>query len=757
MDFIEQPAARSETCLGETLTLSIIPLASAAPAIQWYKGSSPIAGATDRTLVLADISRAAAGTYTCELQDLCGNRVTSREAVVLVGGPPGITGQPQSVHVCPGETAETQFFFSSDYPATVQWFRVPTDTDGNASAVNGIAVAKADNNLLRFTQMNPGDNGFYRALVVNRCGTAWTQPIQVSAGVWLRATPRDSTNDVCNTLSLDLVASGKGPLQYRWRRNGEFMTNSARITNTAAATLRFAPLHYFDDATYDCVVSDTCNSLTSRVARIIVNPNPPFLLTDTNGPAGRTSHRMTYDSLRGRTVLFGGLADGSTITEVYRNDTWEYDGVRWTQRITTNSPSSRIDFSLAFDRHRGRVVLFGGATNNIFQGGLLNGETWEYDGTNWTQRFPVNSPAPRINAALFYDPVHRVTTLYGGDTTLANPRAGDLWTWDGTNWTQRVVTGARPLFGGLYGSPVRPQMIWDEARGYAVLPPTVSNDPGNPLRVTWLWDGTQWTAREHIFEGFGISPSQSGGGGGIAYDSFRREVVYWGGDGYDQTSLWRWNGSIWRHDEIDEFVGYHLDGASTYDDRRFALVQFGGSYFGSQPELRGNLPRTFERILADEPVFLRPLVLLNDPATNRLFFRITVAGAPPVTYEWQRNGVRISETFPYENTAQSTLAVDRILASDTGLYRCVVRNRCGEVISTGMTLAGVGGPQQTLRAFSAPVSGQPGLRLTWSDPASTLQEAPSLDGPWKPVPGATSPHEILPLPPQAFYRLNPGP
>ncbi len=756
LEFLEQPAARTEVCLGDSVSLSITPLAMEPPFIQWYKGSLRIEGANQRTLTLTAVTRDAEGTYTCELTDPCGNHVLSREAVIRVGGPPLITGQPADVHVCPGETAEARFLFESDFAATVQWFRIPLSAQGTASLGSQSPVAGAESNVLRFEGMSPTANGFYRARVINRCGSAWTEPVEITAGVWLRVEPKDSTNLVCASLGLNVLASGNGTLRYQWRRNAESLTNSDRVVGTARPGLQFASLQYRDDASYDCIVSDNCNSLTTRVAKVTVDPNPPFVLSDTNGPAGRSYHQMVYDPVRGRTVLFGGLRDATTITAAYLNDTWEYDGTRWTQCFPSNSPSSRIRFSMAFDAHRGRVVLFGGATNNGFHGDLYTDETWEYDGTNWMQRFPARSPAPRVHGALFYNPVQRVTTLYGGDTRLPNPRAGDIWTWDGTNWTERVVTGDRPFFGSQYGSVARPQMVWDEARGYAVHPPMVANEPGTLFHVTWLWDGERWMSRPQTFEGFGITPTWAGFGCGIAYDSFRREVVYWGGGGFDQTSLWRWNGTSWKRDTIDEAVGYSIDCAATYDERRQTLVQFGGNYSGPQAELRGQSSRTYERILADEPVLLRPPEFLDDPRTNRVFLRIIAAGAPPLTYQWLRNGVPLANGTPYSNPTNASLAVDRH-ALDDGLYQCVVRGRCGEVTSPAMTLNGVMTSHPTLRITSVPGPSQPRVRLTWESIGGRLESGPSLLGPWNRVPGATSPFEMPAADATGFFRIGAGP
>lgn len=754
LDFLEHPAALSELCYGDTLTLTAVPLAVVPPNFQWFKDGKSIENATNRVLTVPEASPQVAGNYTCELIDRCGNRVASRPAVVRVGGPPVITQPPASLNVCPGDGASAIFFFQSDYPPTVQWFRLATDAVGDFSVDSFSAVPGADSNELRIPGMKPEHSGYYRARVTNRCGTAWTPVIVLTAGVWLRLEPGSSTNEVCSAWQLRVRATGKGPLTYQWRRNGEALTNTVRVTGANTGTLAFAGLRYFDDAAYDCLVRDACHTVTTRVATITVNPNPPFLLSDTNGPAAREHHGLIYDSRRGVSVLFGGLGTGATIADIYRNDSWEYDGTNWIRRTTANAPSPRADFGLAFDRHRGVAVLFGGMTNSGFSGTYPNGETWEYDGTNWTQRFPAHAPAPRSRHALFYDPVRRVTTLYGGDTLLANPRAGDIWTWDGTDWTERPITGDRPQF-GAFGSPPHPQMVWDHRRGYAVLPPTSLNQGGALDYATWTWDGTNWTKRPYAFTGFGLAPAQAGSGLGLVYDTFRGEVIYWGGTGTDQANVWRWNGENWRRDALAEFVGFHLYAAAAYDERRDSVVQFGGNYSGADPVARGVSRRTFERVLADEPLLLRQPVVLDDPATNKLFLRVVAAGAPPLTYEWQREGVKLNEGFPYSGATGDTLAVDRALSADAGLYRCVVKGRCGEAISQPITLQGTPPTAALILTLaSGPVAGQPGLTLSWSGVGVVLEQASTPQGPWTAVNGATSPYTPALIGPGGYFRLR---
>ena len=71
---------------------------------------------------------------------------------------------------------------------------------------------------------------------------------------------------------------------------------------------------------------------------------------------------MTYDSARGVSVVFGGL-----IPSFLTGDTWEWDGTTWTQ-VATTGPSGRFDTALVYDSARGASVLFGGSAG---PGGLL--------------------------------------------------------------------------------------------------------------------------------------------------------------------------------------------------------------------------------------------------------------------------------------------------------------------------------------------------------------------------------------------------
>ncbi|MEL6547066.1 MAG: hypothetical protein AAFQ82_20740, partial [Myxococcota bacterium] len=82
-------------------------------------------------------------------------------------------------------------------------------------------------------------------------------------------------------------------------------------------------------------------------------------------PPARASHAMVYDKERQRVVLHGGqLADNSEA-----NDTWEWDGQRWTEVTSTQlNPPARFAHGMVYDTARRQVVVFGGSARR---------DTWE--------------------------------------------------------------------------------------------------------------------------------------------------------------------------------------------------------------------------------------------------------------------------------------------------------------------------------------------------------------------------------------------
>jgi hypothetical protein len=304
------------------------------------------------------------------------------------------------------------------------------------------------------------------------------------------------------------------------------------------------------------------------------------------GPAPRTDLSMTYDGARRRMVLVNGVAH--VLNDPYRGmvfplDTWEWDGTSWVQTADSGPPGRRWH-GLAYDAKRERVVLFGGiGGNDVFS------DTWEWDGEYWTQ-VADSGPAPRYLMPMTFDRGRGRVVLFGGVgwDGKQSPTYGDTWEWDGNEWTQQQDSGP----GARYGHA----MAYDAARAVTVLfggavltmkavpPATIVGD-------TWERGVGGWVQRSDM----GPPPSV---GHSMVYNT-RGVILFGGASSHDSPAkrfqaTWEWTGKLWIERQ-DMGPAARLDAAMSYDTDRDRIVLFGGdagplSYFGDTWELVDNQP-----------------------------------------------------------------------------------------------------------------------------------------------------------------------
>ena len=77
---------------------------------------------------------------------------------------------------------------------------------------------------------------------------------------------------------------------------------------------------------------------------------------------------------------------------------------------------------MAYDADVGHVVLFGGSAGPP---SALN-DTWDWDGSTWSQRQTPAEPPGRWAAAMDFDPEINGLVLFGGELA-GDPFANDTW------------------------------------------------------------------------------------------------------------------------------------------------------------------------------------------------------------------------------------------------------------------------------------------------------------------------------------------
>jgi hypothetical protein len=233
------------------------------------------------------------------------------------------------------------------------------------------------------------------------------------------------------------------------------------------------------------------------------------------------SHALAYDSARERLVLFG----GSNWQGREQDWTWEWDGRQWTQRFPLVRPPARYGGRMVYDEARGVVVLFGGAAQ-LNQ--VRYADTWEWNGSTWTQRSFASSPGPRMDHGLAYDRARSRVVLHGGydpSSTLL----GDTWEYDGTSWIPRNTFGVGPSNRALHA------MAYDPVRQRTVLFGGHVAIAGAPLaNDLWEWSGTSWTARSSALRPSGRFEAE------LCFDSSSGAMHLYGGEVHLQTLSDHW-------------------------------------------------------------------------------------------------------------------------------------------------------------------------------------------------------------------------
>lgn len=221
-------------------------------------------------------------------------------------------------------------------------------------------------------------------------------------------------------------------------------------------------------------------------------------------PSYRTNTAFAYDQVRDVLVGFGGDNGGLNVPP---DQTMLFDR-GWLDCDPATNPPLRHSAHLAWSDLNQQVLLFGG----VYQGTIHRGDTWLWDGTDWQQQQPSQSPSPRQGAVMARDPLGGVMLF------------GDQWRWNGTTWTP-VTPATMPA------ARTRTMHAYDPTRGQVVVQGGL-NSSLQPIAETWTWDGAAWT-----LQAVTVQPAQ------MRTAAFRPEtnrVVV-----ADTNTAYEWNGSDW--------------------------------------------------------------------------------------------------------------------------------------------------------------------------------------------------------------------
>jgi hypothetical protein len=262
--------------------------------------------------------------------------------------------------------------------------------------------------------------------------------------------------------------------------------------------------------------------------------------------------------------------NGYPAESVLQNQTWQFTGSDWTDE----SPASVMDPAgplpgrtnpvMAYDGSK--LMLFGGASANILPG-VLN-DHWEYNGTSWSQLSLATLPPARYGACAAYLSGTGVV-MFGGRTS-GDILLGDTWVWSGSAWSQTVVangTGPGYRSGAAMGASTSQALMFGGQGNY------------NCSRELWSYASGAWT---QIVSASGVGPSARTGAC-LVWDATASLFVLMGGANqatFCSDQCWTFNptGNVWTQITWANGTGPsdRINAQMAYDSVSGRVILFGG-------------------------------------------------------------------------------------------------------------------------------------------------------------------------------------
>ncbi|MBI4295233.1 MAG: hypothetical protein HY669_03600 [Chloroflexi bacterium] len=232
-------------------------------------------------------------------------------------------------------------------------------------------------------------------------------------------------------------------------------------------------------------------------------------------PSARIDYAMAYFPPDNGIIMHGGWGDPDWQP---LNEMWKLDASGWSALEAPDSPAF-AHHSMTYDSGRGVLVLSGRHFDGTYQ-------VWEYDGNGWVDKGDVPlGPSIDGDVEVAYDANLQRVVLYAAGFDGVSV---ETWEYDEIDWVQKVPQHQPPAVadGAL--------LQYDGTAQKTMLVAPIGDLWQEHEAQTWLWDGIDWS------EVGGTQPPNAGGGG-MAYDSARGEMVLI----TSQMDTWTFDGTGW--------------------------------------------------------------------------------------------------------------------------------------------------------------------------------------------------------------------
>jgi uncharacterized delta-60 repeat protein len=699
---VSQPVSQYVNA-GDSVGFSVTVVGTAPFSYQWRKDGvnlsdgGNISGAQTWTLTLTNVARADEGGYSVVISNLSGS-LTSLVATLTVVDPL-ITSQPVSRNANAGDTVGFSVTAAGTAPLGYQWRR------------DGAAVAGATAASLTLTNVQGTDAGGYDVVVSNAFGsvTSVVALLTVNEAVPDEFNPGAAGGYASSVNSLAVQPDGKILVGGVFGTPGAdrlWRTNIARLNPDG--TLDSGFISRADNSVYATVVQTDAKILVggnfttlggqsrSRIGRLNGDgtPDPTF-----NPGASGTVWSLAVQA-DGK-ILVGGTfttLGGQTCTNVGRLNS---DG---TPDPTFNPGASGTVWSLAVQADGkilvgGTFTTLGGQPRNYI--GRLNSDgtldlTFNPGASSPVRSFVVQADGKILVGGNF-------GTL-GGQTRSRIGRLNSDGTLDtafnpgvnGPVYSLAVQADGKIVVGGTFQTlGGQPRYFIGRLNSDGTLDPTFNPAVGGDFITSVYSLAVQADGKTLVGGIFTTLAGQTRYYLG-RLNNTRPATQSLSCNGTDITwlrggtspELWRTSFNASTNSGTDWFDlgagtwiggGWQLTGLSVAANANIRARGFvtGGQYNGSAWFV--------ESIIGPLIVVSQPVSRTNNTDTTATF-SVTAAGSAPLSYQWRKGGVNLSNGGNISGVQTPTLTLSNVLVGDAGGYSVILSNAFGSVTSLVATL-----------------------------------------------------------------------
>ncbi|MBN1117544.1 MAG: immunoglobulin domain-containing protein [Bacteroidales bacterium] len=713
VDITSQPLLNSVLCEGDNLNLSVVADGTNL-SYQWRKdgvdlvNGGNVSGSLGDNLIISGIDETDDGIYSCYVTGSCGSE-NSTSSDVIVNPTTTVITQPVAYTIVVGGDASFSVVAGGDN-LIYQWQKDGVNLADNAT------ISGSDAATLDLTGVAEADEGAYRCIVTGTCNTIISNPANLTVNLTTNIInqPQSITRCEGESAAFTVTASGTGNT-YQWRKDGVDLVNNANITGVATANLNITSSTLSDAGAYTCIVTGE----STAPAILTVNQNPvintqPAAISRCEGDAAifsvdASGSSLTYQwQINGSDMLDGGTISGVntevlSISSTVASDEGIYQCIVTGVCATANSDPANLTI------YENTNITIEPSGNTICEGSsqtfslVSEGDNLTY---TWSKGGAVLSNGGNISGA---------TTA---DLTISNAASTNIG-----SYTCQV--------NGICGSDnsIIAQLVVEESTEITLEPVDATGCNGDNITFSVLANGAglsyQWQKDGgNISDGgtlsgtntpnmsiSGLDPTDDGSyvcivtgscgtqnsnSAGLTSNEITAISTNPSGDiiceGQTTTLTVLATGSNlsyqWRKGVTDISDGANITGTNTANLNIANAVLSDDAVYsvevtGSCGTVVSNLADVEVRKVTE--IIQQPVDVSGCNGDNVSF--AVVAVGHNLTYQWQKNGVDISDGGTISGTGTNVLSIADIVPADAASYRCEITGSCNTIYSDPATLS----------------------------------------------------------------------